>query len=106
MTAAVNNLSASRGFQTRYRDLLAHYGVSGQRINARQAHGLVKSNRLEPARFPRTRGEAVGHRVNHCPRHLTAARPVEEYGEPVADLPCKTGELLSACFNVQLPGHG
>ena len=46
MTVAVNNLSASRGFQTRYRDLLAHYGVSGQRINARQAHGLVKSNRL------------------------------------------------------------
>ena len=38
LTAAVNNLSASRGFQTRYRDLLAHYGVSGQRINARQAH--------------------------------------------------------------------
>ncbi len=38
LTAAVNNLSATREFQTRYRDLLAHYGVSGQRINARQAH--------------------------------------------------------------------
>src|SRR5438552_1434190 len=38
LSAAVNNLSATREFQTRYRDLLAHYGVSGQRINARQAH--------------------------------------------------------------------
>ncbi len=38
LTAAVNNLSATREFQTRYRDLLSHYGVSGQRINARQAH--------------------------------------------------------------------
>ena len=34
----MNNLSATREFQTRYRDLLAHYGVSGQRINVRQAH--------------------------------------------------------------------
>ena len=38
LSAAVNNLSATREFQTRYRDLLAHYGVSGQRINVRQAH--------------------------------------------------------------------
>jgi hypothetical protein len=38
LTAAVNNHSAAREFQTRYRDLLSHYGVSGQRINARQAH--------------------------------------------------------------------
>jgi hypothetical protein len=38
LTAAVNNLSASREFQTRYRDLLAHYGLSPQRINVRQAH--------------------------------------------------------------------
>ena len=38
LTAAVNNLSATREFQTRYRDLLTHYSVSGQRINARQAH--------------------------------------------------------------------
>jgi hypothetical protein len=38
LTAAVNNLSATREFQTRYRDLLDHYGVTGQRINARQAH--------------------------------------------------------------------
>ena len=26
------------GIRTRYRDLLAHYGLAGQRINARQAH--------------------------------------------------------------------
>jgi hypothetical protein len=38
LSAAVNNLSATREFQTRYRDLLAHYGLSGQRINVRQAH--------------------------------------------------------------------
>ena len=34
----MNNLSATREFQTRYRDLLAHYGLSPQRINVRQAH--------------------------------------------------------------------
>jgi len=38
LSAAVNNLSVTREFQTRYRDLMAHYGVSPQRINARQAH--------------------------------------------------------------------
>ena len=38
LSAAVNNLSATREFQTRYRDLLGHYGLAGQRINARQAH--------------------------------------------------------------------
>ena len=38
LTAAVNNHSESREFQTRYRDLLTHYGLSGQRINVRQAH--------------------------------------------------------------------
>ena len=38
LSAAVNNLSATREFQTRYRDLLTHYDVSGQRINVRQAH--------------------------------------------------------------------
>jgi hypothetical protein len=46
LTAAVNNHSATREFQTRYRDLLAHYGLTGQRINARQAHenGDVESS--------------------------------------------------------------
>jgi hypothetical protein len=38
LSAAVNNLSATREFQTRYRDLLTHYGLSGQRINVRQPH--------------------------------------------------------------------
>ena len=38
LSAAVNNLSATRQFQTRYRDLLDHYRLAGQRINVRQAH--------------------------------------------------------------------
>lgn len=38
LSAAVNNLSAKREFQTRYRDLLAHYSVNGERINVRQPH--------------------------------------------------------------------
>lgn len=38
LSAAVNNLSEDREFQQRYRDLLAHYGLEGQRINVRQAH--------------------------------------------------------------------
>src|SRR5438128_206709 len=38
LSAAVNNLSAAREFRTRYRDLLTHYGVAGQRTNPRQAH--------------------------------------------------------------------
>jgi hypothetical protein len=38
LSAAVNNLSAKREFQARYRGLLDHYGLSGQRINVRQPH--------------------------------------------------------------------
>jgi hypothetical protein len=38
LSAAVNHLSATREFPTRYRDLLTHYGLSGQRINVRQPH--------------------------------------------------------------------
>jgi hypothetical protein len=38
LSAAVNNLSAKREFQTRYHDLLEHYGVRGERINVRQPH--------------------------------------------------------------------
>jgi hypothetical protein len=38
LSAAVNNLSAKREFQARYRGLLDHYGLTGQRINVRQPH--------------------------------------------------------------------
>ena len=38
LSAAVNNLSAQREFQARYRGLLDHYGLTGQRINVRQPH--------------------------------------------------------------------
>ncbi len=38
LSAAVNNLSAKREFQARYRGLLEHYGLAGERINVRQAH--------------------------------------------------------------------
>ena len=38
LSAAVNNLSARREFQGRYRGLLDHYGLTGQRINVRQPH--------------------------------------------------------------------
>jgi hypothetical protein len=38
LTAAVNNLSAQREFQARYRGLLEHYGLAGERINVRQPH--------------------------------------------------------------------
>jgi len=38
LTAAVNNLSAQREFQTRYRNLLEHYDLTGERINVRQPH--------------------------------------------------------------------
>jgi hypothetical protein len=38
LSAAVNNLSAKREFQTRYRGLLNHYGLAGERINVRQPH--------------------------------------------------------------------
>lgn len=46
LSAAVNNLSPEREFQQRYRDLLAYYGLEGQRINVRQAHenGDVESS--------------------------------------------------------------
>ena len=38
LSAAVNNLSAKREFQSRYRGLLDHYGLTGERINVRQPH--------------------------------------------------------------------
>src|SRR6478672_4713080 len=38
LSAAVNNLSSRREFHTRYRQLLEHYGLAGQRINVRQPH--------------------------------------------------------------------
>jgi Mu transposase-like protein len=38
LSAAVNNLSAKREFQSRYRGLLDHYGLAGERINVRQPH--------------------------------------------------------------------
>src|SRR5262249_39500755 len=38
LSAAVNNLSAKREFHTRYRQLLEHYGLTGQRINVRAPH--------------------------------------------------------------------
>lgn len=46
LSAAVNNLSNDKEFSTRYRDLLAHYGVQGHRINVRKPHenGDVESS--------------------------------------------------------------
>jgi hypothetical protein len=38
LSAAVNNLSAKREFQARYRGLLDYYGLTGERINVRQPH--------------------------------------------------------------------
>jgi hypothetical protein len=38
LTAAVNNLSHEREFQSRYKELLDHYGVTGEKINVRQPH--------------------------------------------------------------------
>jgi hypothetical protein len=38
LSAAVNNLSEEREFHQRYRDLLVHYDLEGQRINVRQPH--------------------------------------------------------------------
>ncbi|MGH9569459.1 MAG: IS21 family transposase, partial [Candidatus Angelobacter sp.] len=38
LSAAVNNLSVKREFQSRYRGLLEHYGLAGERINVRQPH--------------------------------------------------------------------
>ena len=38
LSAAVNNLSAKREFHARYRQLLDHYGLAGERINVRQPH--------------------------------------------------------------------
>jgi hypothetical protein len=38
LSAAVNNLSAKREFHSRYRQLLEHYDLAGQRINVRAPH--------------------------------------------------------------------
>ena len=46
LSAAVNNLSDDKEFATAYRELLAHYGVKGHRINVRKPHenGDVESS--------------------------------------------------------------
>jgi hypothetical protein len=46
LSAAVNNLSDDKEFATQYRDLLAHYGLAGHRINVRKPHenGDVESS--------------------------------------------------------------
>ena len=46
LSAAVNNLSDDKEFAAAYRDLLAHYGVKGHRINVRKPHenGDVESS--------------------------------------------------------------
>jgi len=46
LSAAINNLSDDKEFATQYRDLLAHYGVRGHRINVRKPHenGDVESS--------------------------------------------------------------
>jgi hypothetical protein len=46
MSSAVNNLSERRDFTERYQALLAHYGLVGEKINARAAHenGDVESS--------------------------------------------------------------
>lgn len=38
LTAAVNNLSQEREFQSNYRSLLDHFGIQGHRINVRSPH--------------------------------------------------------------------
>jgi transposase len=46
LSAAVNNLSDDKEFAVQYRDLLAHYGAGGHRINVRKPHenGDVESS--------------------------------------------------------------
>jgi transposase len=46
LSAAVNNLSDDNEFTVQYRELLAHYGTSGHRINVRKPHenGDVESS--------------------------------------------------------------
>ena len=46
LSSAVNNLSDGREFTERYQGLLSHYGLVGEKINARQAHenGDVESS--------------------------------------------------------------
>ena len=53
LSAAVNNLSATREFQTRYRDLLDP-GLAG-RINARQARTVMPNRRTATSRPPSIR---------------------------------------------------
>src|SRR5207245_1729253 len=38
MSSAVNNLSDNEDFTRRYQALLSHYGLVGEKINAREAH--------------------------------------------------------------------
>ena len=116
LTAAVNNLSATREFQTRYRDLLAHYGVSGQRINVRQAHEngdaesshghfktavdqallLARQPRLRQPRGVRDLPAGDGDDAQRRPRRIASPRSRRRCGAcPML--------RLSVCLKVPLP---
>jgi transposase len=73
LTAAVNNHSATREFQTRYRDLLTHYGLIGQRINARQRTS---------ARSLCRRGRGVEESARHASDELPQGALPRRYGKP------------------------
>lgn len=112
LTAAVNNLSQRREFQTRYRDLLAHYGVSGQRINVRQAHenGDVESSHghfktvVDQALLLRgSRDFATRDEYAAFLRDLVATRNAgrrDSFAEEVASFRTLPSERISSCLKV------
>jgi len=83
LTAAVNNLSAKREFQTRYLGLLEHYGLAGERINVRQPRRARRArrrwrSRRVPRRFPRARRRSGWRRSSKsygCQRFGRTSRP-------------------------------
>jgi len=62
LTAAVNNHSEKREFQTRYRDLLTHYGLTGQRDADQQLAVLTMDGDLQG---PMTTAAAIDRLVHH-----------------------------------------
>jgi len=87
LSAAVNNLSDDKEFTTRYRALLAHYGLQGHRINVRKphengdvesAHGHLKTAvdqalRLRGSRDFSTVDELIAF-INHVVAERNASR--------------------------------
>jgi hypothetical protein len=112
LTSAVNNHSEKREFQTRYRDLLCHYGVSGQRTNVRSpqengdaesSHGHFKRAVDQALLLRGSRDFASREEYQVFLQEVVASRNagrVERFDEELTELCQLPASRLSSCLKL------